>query len=48
MARRPAPLTNLMSQKMGIHEWSYRNDVSNDTRFKVPWASGRKGLASIV
>jgi formate dehydrogenase beta subunit len=43
---RPAPLTNLMSQKMGIHEWSYRNDVSNDTRFKVPWA-GREALASI-
>src|SRR5659263_620423 len=25
---RPAPRTNLMSQKMGIHEWSYHNDVS--------------------
>jgi formate dehydrogenase beta subunit len=21
---------------MGIHEWSYDNDVSNDHRFKVP------------
>jgi formate dehydrogenase beta subunit len=27
---------NLMSQKMGIHEWSYDNDVSNDQRYKVP------------
>ena len=47
VAQRPAPLTKLMSQKMGIHEWSYRNDVSNDTRFKVPWADAEKALASI-
>ena len=47
VAQRPAPLTQLMSQKMGIHEWSYRNDVSNDTRFKVPWADAEKALASI-
>jgi formate dehydrogenase beta subunit len=33
---RPPPLVNLMSQKMGIHEWSYDNDVSNDLRYKVP------------
>jgi formate dehydrogenase beta subunit len=45
--QRPAPLTHLMSQKMGIHEWSYHNDVSNDTRFKVPWADAEKALASI-
>ena len=44
---RPSPLTNLMSQKMGIHEWSYHNDVSNDHRFKVPWAKAEKVLASI-
>jgi len=35
---RPSPLVNLSSQKMGIHEWSYDNDVSNDLRFKVPHA----------
>jgi NADPH-dependent glutamate synthase beta subunit-like oxidoreductase/ferredoxin len=46
-ARRPAPMTNLMSQKMGIHEWSYHNDVSADTRFKVPWAKAELALASI-
>jgi NADPH-dependent glutamate synthase beta subunit-like oxidoreductase len=45
--RRPTPLTNLMSQKMGIHEWIYRNDVSNDHRFKVPWATAETALASI-
>ena len=44
---RPAPRTNLMSQKMGIHEWSYHNDVSVDTRFKVPWAKAEVALASI-
>ena len=46
-AQRPAPMTNLMSQKMGIHEWSYQNDVSNDPRFKVPWAAAEKALANI-
>ena len=46
-ARRPHPTVNLMSQKMGIHEWSYSNDVSNDTRSKVPWAEAEKALASI-
>ncbi len=44
---RPDPLTNLMSQKMGIHEWSYDNDTSNDLRFKVPWAKAEMALASI-
>ncbi|MEP6942835.1 MAG: FAD-dependent oxidoreductase, partial [Betaproteobacteria bacterium] len=33
---RPPPMVNLASQKMGIHEWSYDNGVSNDARFKVP------------
>jgi len=47
VAVRPAPLTKLMSQKMGIHEWSYRNDPSNDTRYKVPWADAEKALANI-
>ncbi len=47
VARRPAPTTNLMSQKMGIHEWSYHNDVSNDMRFAVPWAAAETALASI-
>ncbi len=45
--KRPAPHTNLMSQKMGIHEWSYSNDVSGDTRYKVPWAAAQTALASI-
>ncbi len=47
VVQRPPPFTNLMSQKMGIHEWSYSNDVSNDTRYKVPWAEAEKALANI-
>jgi NADPH-dependent glutamate synthase beta subunit-like oxidoreductase len=45
--RRPDPMTNLMSAKMGIHEWSYHNDVSNDLRYKVPWAKAETALANI-
>jgi NADPH-dependent glutamate synthase beta subunit-like oxidoreductase/formate hydrogenlyase subunit 6/NADH:ubiquinone oxidoreductase subunit I len=44
---RPAPTVNLMSQKMGIHEWSYDNETSLETRFRVPWAQAEKALASI-
>ncbi len=45
--QRPPPHVNLMSQKMGIHEWSYHNAPSDDTRFKVPWAAAEIALASI-
>ena len=27
---------NLVSQKMGIHEWSYDNEIAPDARYKVP------------
>jgi len=46
-ALRPPPLANLISQKMGIHEWSYDNDVSIDPRHKVPWAAAEQALQSI-
>ena len=36
LTRRPAPGTSLFSQKMGLHEWSYDNDVSEDRRVPVP------------
>ncbi len=45
--QRPPPHVNLVSQKMGIHEWSYANSPSNDLRFKVPWAAAEKALSSI-
>ena len=47
LARRPPPHLNLVSQKMGIHEWSYDNAPTNDSRFKVPWADAERALASI-
>lgn len=47
VSQRPPPTTNLMSTKMGIHEWSYNNAVSADTRFRVPWAKAELALASI-
>jgi formate dehydrogenase beta subunit len=45
---RPGPAVHAMSQKMGIHEWSYDNDVSPDERYKVPWVDAEKALASIT
>ena len=36
VSQRPPPMVTLASQKMGIHEWSYDNDVSLDRRFRVP------------
>ena len=36
VADRPPPEFSLVSQKMGIHEWSYDNDVANDRRYRVP------------
>ncbi len=44
---RPPPGTSLLSTKMGIHEWSYDNAVSDATRGKVPWAKAELALASI-
>jgi len=36
LSERPAPTVNLSSQKMGIHEWSYDNDIAPDKRYRVP------------
>ncbi|MEQ1649288.1 MAG: FAD-dependent oxidoreductase [Hyphomicrobiaceae bacterium] len=38
LTERPKPGTTLISQKMGIHEWSYKNDYSKDNRVSVPHA----------
>ena len=35
---RPPPFTNLVSQKMGVHEWVYDNAVEDDKRHVVPLA----------
>ena len=43
---RPHPMTNLIRQKMGIHEWSYDNQTSDDLRFKVPHADKKNALSN--
>jgi formate hydrogenlyase subunit 6/NADH:ubiquinone oxidoreductase subunit I len=32
---------------MGIHEWSYDNEIANDQRFAVPWADIKKTLKNV-
>ncbi len=44
---RPLPATELISQKMGIHEWSYKNEVMPDERYAVPHQKNEIALASI-
>ena len=36
IADRPLPAVELISQKMGIHEWSYKNEIMPDHRYRVP------------
>ena len=44
---RPAPGVTLASQKMGIHEWRYDNDISPAARYRVPWRDKNSTLKSI-
>lgn len=46
LSDRPAPFVNLISQKMGLHEWAYDSDVVNDIRYAVPLAEKQSALAS--
>ena len=36
VAARPLPSMAMSSQKMGIHEWSYDNEITLDHRYRVP------------
>jgi len=47
LAERPAPGVTVMSQKMGIHEWSYDNEISGDVRYKVPWRDIKESLKNV-
>ena len=38
------PMTNLIHQKMGIHEWMYDSAVAADLRYKVPHADKTRSL----
>jgi ferredoxin len=42
--KRPAPGVTLISQKMGVHEWSYDNKIEDDKRYKVPHAEVKVSL----
>ncbi|MFW2368217.1 MAG: FAD-dependent oxidoreductase [Desulforhopalus sp.] len=41
---RPAPETNLVSQKMGMQDWMYDSQVSDDERYAVPTVDLVKSL----
>jgi NADPH-dependent glutamate synthase beta subunit-like oxidoreductase len=45
LTERPAPFTNLVSKKMGIHEWSYDSEIENDLRYAVPHAAKKATLS---
>ena len=42
---RPSPYVNLVSQKMGIHEWAYDSAVVEDFRYVVPQADKKLTLS---
>jgi len=44
LRQRPSPTTTLVSQKMGIHEWAYDNDIATTLRVAVPHAELGKAL----
>jgi NADPH-dependent glutamate synthase beta subunit-like oxidoreductase len=44
---RPPPSTRLTSQKMGLHEWAYDNEVSLEARRRVPHLPRSRALASL-
>ena len=47
VGERPPPQVSMVSQKMGIHEWSYDNDISNDLRYRVPLRDKRVALQDV-
>jgi formate dehydrogenase (NADP+) beta subunit len=47
LQQRPAPHVNVLSQKMGIHEWSYDNAITADLRHKTRWRKAEEALKSI-
>ncbi len=44
VGNRPPPMTNLLTTKMGVHEWSYDNQVESDHRYIVPQADKTRTL----
>ncbi len=46
LTNRPSPFVNLVSQKMGIHEWSYDSYVETDSRYTVPLVDKELALSN--
>lgn len=46
LAVRLSPYVNLVSQKMGIHEWAYDSEVVSDKRYVVPQADKKLTLTN--
>ena len=44
---RPEPGVNLMSQKMGFHEWTYDNQIDHDKRHLVPHVDKETALKNL-
>ena len=44
---RPPPTINLVSQKMGIHDWSYDSAITLDRRFVVPQVERAAALRNL-
>ncbi len=47
ISRRPPLIAKMLSQKMGIHEWGYRNSVSVEERHNTKWAPVETYINSI-
>jgi NADPH-dependent glutamate synthase beta subunit-like oxidoreductase len=47
ITERPLPHVDIVSQKMGIHEWSYDNDITLDPRHRVPLREKQVALRDI-
>jgi len=47
IGERPPPGVAMMSQKMGIHEWIYDSEITDDLRYKVPWADIKATLKNV-
>jgi len=47
VSERPGPGVTVLSQKMGIHEWSYDNEIAPDQRYKVPWRDVKITLKNV-
>ncbi|WP_300463156.1 FAD-dependent oxidoreductase [Desulfobacula sp.] len=44
LSKRPLPFTTLAGQKMGLHDWMYHSDVSDEHRQAVPMVSTVKSI----